>query len=110
MGGAQLTFRRAAEVERHGLDAVCSNGFWDVAEEREPKIHRIHPYPAKFPAFLTSKAINYAADRGLAVRSVGDISAGVALLLWRHGVKAWTSGAATSIRWPRLSLDRRARS
>lgn len=28
--------------------------------KREYKIHRIHAYPAKFPAFITTKALEYA--------------------------------------------------
>ena len=38
-------------------------GSWDFGDEVEPRIHRIHAYPAKFPAFITSKAIAAARQR-----------------------------------------------
>ncbi|MEN5003237.1 DNA methyltransferase [Stenotrophomonas indicatrix] len=49
---------------------------WDTHAAKEPRIHRIHPYPAKFPAFLAERAINYATSEGVRVRTVGDIFCG----------------------------------
>ncbi|MDR0932038.1 MAG: hypothetical protein LBM70_03350 [Victivallales bacterium] len=39
-------------------------------------MHRIHAYPAKFPAFITTKAISYALENGLAPKRIADIFCG----------------------------------
>jgi hypothetical protein len=44
---------------------------WNLAPDIEPKMHRIHAYPAKFPAFLASKAIDYARSQNISVNLVG---------------------------------------
>ena len=49
---------------------------WDFGETREDLIHRIHPYPARFPAFITTKALEYAAGQGVDVRNVADVFCG----------------------------------
>ena len=51
-------------------------GYWDYGGEREPLMHRIHAYPAKFPAFITQKAVAYAKDRGVKVERIADIFCG----------------------------------
>ena len=48
--------------------------FWNLGDDAEPKMHRIHAYPAKFPAFLASKSIDYAQSEGNSCKLVGDIS------------------------------------
>lgn len=65
---------------------------WDTHAAKEPRIHRIHPYPAKFPAFLAERGINYAAGEGIRVRTVGDIFCGcgtVAHEARRQGLAFW---------------------
>ena len=67
-------------------------GSWDFGDEVEPRIHRIHAYPAKFPAFITSKAIAAARRQGVNVRKVVDIFCGcgtTALEACRAGVEFW---------------------
>lgn len=49
---------------------------WDFGGEREPLMHRIHAYPAKFPAFITPKAVAYAQARGFTVNRIADIFCG----------------------------------
>ena len=49
---------------------------WNFGDEKEPKIHRIHAYPAKFPAFITSKAVSVAQQNGIDVKCVADIFCG----------------------------------
>ena len=49
------------------LNEVPHNSFWDTGDERELKMHRIHAYPAKFPAFITSKALTYARAKDIDV-------------------------------------------
>jgi methylase of polypeptide subunit release factors len=58
-------------------DTVCApSGQWDFGGEREPLMHRIHAYPAKFPAFITPKAVAYAQARGVTVNRIADIFCG----------------------------------
>ena len=49
---------------------------WNVPEKRECRMHSIHAYPAKFPAFITTKAIQVAEEHGIQVASIGDIFCG----------------------------------
>ena len=49
---------------------------WDFGDSPELKIHRIHAYPAKFPAFITTKAIAFAKAAGVDVRTVADVFCG----------------------------------
>ena len=56
--------------------ARASSGHWDFGGEREPLMHRIHAYPAKFPAFITPKAVAYAEARGVTVNRIADVFCG----------------------------------
>lgn len=51
-------------------------GYWDFGYERELKWHRIHAYPAKFPAFITGKAVEFARSKGVKVEKIADIFCG----------------------------------
>ena len=53
-----------------------SSDFWDFGEEKEDLMHRIHSYPAKFPAFITTKALQYAKEKGVEVKIVADVFCG----------------------------------
>lgn len=53
-----------------------TSGHWDFGGEREPLMHRIHAYPAKFPAFITQKAVVYAKERGVTVNRIADVFCG----------------------------------
>lgn len=50
--------------------------YWDFGEGKEDAIHRIHSYPAKFPGFITTKALQFAEDHGVTVETVADIFCG----------------------------------
>ena len=50
--------------------------YWNFGDDREDPIHRIHSYPAKFPAFITTKALNYAEQEGVKVSIVADVFCG----------------------------------
>ena len=58
------------------------NGFensslcWDFGDKKEDPIHRIHSYPAKFPAFITTKALEYAEQQSVDVKVVADVFCG----------------------------------
>ena len=71
---------------------VDSTTFWDFADDREDPIHRIHSYPAKFPAFITAKALHYAKDRGVDVTTIADVFCGcgtTAVEARRNGMSFW---------------------
>jgi len=66
--------------------------FWNKPSEKEIKMHRIHSYPAKFPAFITSKAFEHAKDEGRKLERVADIFCGcgtVALEARRNSIDFW---------------------
>ena len=81
------------------VDAISTNfenididPFWNVGNEREHKGHRIHAYPAKFPAFITQKAIQYAQNSRIDINCVADIFCGcgtVAFEAKRLGIDFW---------------------
>lgn len=50
--------------------------FWNTGKEKESKMHRIHSYPAKFPAFITIKALDYAKEHKIKIKRVADIFCG----------------------------------
>ena len=58
------------------LDAAPVSAAWSLEDEPEPALHRIHAYPARFPGFLTRRALAYAVDQGLRVDVVGDVFCG----------------------------------
>ena len=58
------------------LDSLPINDSWDGRGVRENLMHRIHAYPAKFPAFITTKAIQYAESQHVVVDTVADIFCG----------------------------------
>ena len=69
-----------------------SSTFWDFADGREDPIHRIHSYPAKFPAFITTKALQYAQDKGVSVNTIADVFCGcgtTAVEAKRKGMSFW---------------------
>ena len=65
---------------------------WDFGDRKEDPIHRIHAYPAKFPAFITTKALEYAERRGVKVDVVADVFCGcgtTAVEAKRNGKNFW---------------------
>ncbi len=65
---------------------------WSFGGEPEPLMHRIHAYPAKFPAFITTKAVAYAEENGVNVSRIADVFCGcgtTALEAKRLGVGFW---------------------
>ena len=69
-----------------------STSYWDFGDRREDPIHRIHSYPAKFPAFITTKALEYAERQGIDVKVVADVFCGcgtTAVEAKRNGKHFW---------------------
>ena len=58
------------------LDNLPINNEWDGRDVSENLMHRIHAYPAKFPAFITTKAIQHAETQNIHVETVADIFCG----------------------------------
>jgi SAM-dependent methyltransferase len=74
------------------FDAIDIDPFWNTGEEKELKMHRIHAYPAKFPAFITTNALNYAKQHSVNVNSIADIFCGCGTTAFeakRNGIKFW---------------------
>ena len=58
------------------IDSIPIDSFWNLGDEKELKIHRIHAYPAKFPAFITTKALDYVRRNNFQPHKIGDIFCG----------------------------------
>ena len=80
----RVTIDNFASVE---LDSLPINESWDGRGVHEDLMHRIHAYPAKFPAFITTKAIQYAESHGITVNTVADIFCGCGTVAY-ESVKA----------------------
>lgn len=73
-------------------EAAIFESSWDFGDTREDLIHRIHPYPARFPAFITTKALEYADAEGIDVHKVADVFCGcgtAAVEAKRNGKDFW---------------------
>ena len=73
-------------------DRSTSASSWDFGATKEELIHRIHPYPARFPAFITSKALQHAEEQGVRVCNVADVFCGcgtTAVEAKRNGKDFW---------------------
>ncbi|MDX9714196.1 MAG: class I SAM-dependent methyltransferase [Dissulfurispiraceae bacterium] len=47
------------DIASFDFEKIPIDPFWNIGDQREQKMHRIHTYPAKFPAFITTKALEY---------------------------------------------------
>lgn len=63
-------------ISKFDFETIPIDSFWNVSQEKELKMHRIHAYPAKFPAFITTKALEYAYAQNLKISTVADIFCG----------------------------------
>ena len=48
-----------SDIRTFDFENVPIDPFWNIGKQREQKMHRIHAYPAKFPAFITTKALEF---------------------------------------------------
>lgn len=65
---------------------------WGYTHKPENKMHRIHAYPAKFPAFITKKALQLAEAENFQVNTVADIFCGCGTTAYeasRNGKSFW---------------------
>ena len=78
--------------EINDLNTIPIDPFWNVGDEKEQKIHRIHTYPAKFPAFITTKAIDFSRQNNLNPNKIGDIFCGCGTTAFesrRNNINFW---------------------
>lgn len=77
------------------FDAIPIETFWNIGEKAENRMHRIHAYPAKFPAFITSKAIKYIEEQNNSdIKWVADMFCGCGTTAYeatRNGKNFWGS-------------------
>jgi hypothetical protein len=92
MEGGYLEIRSPRDPIRSQLSRLEENPFWNKSSEPELKVHRIHAYPAKFPAFIATKALAFAKSEGVRVRTIGDVFCGcgtVAFEARRNAIDFW---------------------
>jgi len=83
---------RVDNIKQAVFDSVPVDSFWNTEEAKELKMHRIHAYPAKFPAFITTKALVFAQQNGVEISRVADVFCGcgtVAFEAKRNNIHFW---------------------
>ncbi len=83
---------KITDIRKQDFESIPIDSFWNVGDERELKMHRIHAYPAKFPAFLTTKAMVFAASQGLCPEKIADIFCGCGTVAYearRNNMDFW---------------------
>jgi len=79
-------------VYKQNFDEIDIDEYWNTGVEKEALMHKIHAYPAKFPAFITTKAIKYAQEDGVKVNSIADIFCGCGTTAYeakRNSINFW---------------------
>lgn len=80
------------EALQYNVEAVEVDEYWNLGDNPEHAIHSIHAYPAKFPAFIATKAIAYAEEHSLDIKKIADIFCGcgtVALEAKNNNIDFW---------------------
>jgi methylase of polypeptide subunit release factors len=80
------------DIRAANFDTVPIDPFWNTGEENELRMHRIHSYPAKFPAFITTKALQFAKQTSLEIKRIADVFCGcgtVAFETKRNSIHFW---------------------
>ncbi len=83
---------KLTSIDNMDFDSIPYDYFWNTSSEKEQKMHRIHAYPAKFPAFITQKALNFAEQKGVQVSQIADVFCGcgtVAFEAKRNQIPFW---------------------
>lgn len=57
-------------------ESIPIDTFWNTGSAKELKMHHIHTYPAKFPSFITTKALEFVASKNFFPKKIGDIFCG----------------------------------
>ncbi|MFC2165384.1 class I SAM-dependent methyltransferase [Acidobacteriota bacterium] len=80
------------DAKQMKFDAIPENPLWNTGEEKELKIHRIHSYPARFPAFITTKALEFAESEMDSLDWIADIFCGCGTVAYeakRNNINFW---------------------
>ncbi|MCY7690159.1 class I SAM-dependent methyltransferase [Bacillus altitudinis] len=80
------------KIDSVNFDYIKNDEYWNFGDFKEDKMHSIHAYPAKFPAFIATKAISYARKKGVNVNRVGDIFCGCGTVAYesaKEGIHFW---------------------
>lgn len=88
----ECIIKSIGELKALEFSEIKINAFWNTTKEKELKIHRIHAYPAKFPAFITNKALEYARKHSIEPKIIADIFCGcgtVACEAKRNNIDFW---------------------
>lgn len=72
MNGMEVIY----DINKFNFEDIPENPFWNTGEKRDLKMHRIHSYPAKFPAFITTKALEYARNNSIKTEWIADVFCG----------------------------------
>ena len=66
-----------AELNTEFFDSITVDANWNFDDQKESEMHRIHAYPAKFPSFITRKAIiDIEKEQNRSITTVGDVFCG----------------------------------
>ena len=79
-------------IKKTNFDKIPIDPFWNTGDEKELKIHRIHAYPARFPSFITTKALDFAKQNGIQISQIADVFCGcgtVAVEAKRNNIDFW---------------------
>lgn len=68
-------------LEKHddlnlNFDNLPVSDFWTKESTKSFKMHKIHWYPAKYPAYLVEKSLQYAKENNISIKNVVDIFCG----------------------------------
>jgi methylase of polypeptide subunit release factors len=80
------------DIQSFDFDTIPIDTQWNSSTESELKIHQIHAYPAKFPAFVTTKAIEYARENNIPLNAMADIFCGCGTTAFeakRNNINYW---------------------
>jgi len=80
------------EASKFDYESIPVDPFWNAGIEKELKMHRIHAFPAKFPAFITTKALEYTEQNSLKVNTIADIFCGCGATAFeskRNNIEFW---------------------
>ena len=76
----------------NNIKKITNNGEWNFSKNKEFLMHKIHSYPAKFPAFIAENAFEYAEKEGVNLNRIADVFCGcgtVALEAKIHNKEFW---------------------
>lgn len=80
------------DIRKIDFESIPEDSFWNTGDDKELKMHRIHAYPAKFPAFITTKALQFAKENSIKTEKIADIFCGcgtVAFEAKRNNIDFW---------------------